>query len=157
MGSGSRGAVTPEKELERLYATLPKINCRRLCQECCGPINMTELELRRLSEQFPALPSFAREMPIALSSGQVVSERGFATDCHQCPMLKDGACSVYPIRPMICRLWGLVQSMRCPHGCTPERWVSPRESFKLLSRADQISRKAMRKGANSTVSGQRTI
>jgi hypothetical protein len=39
-------------------------------------------------------------------------------------------------------LWGLVQTMRCPYGCTPARWVSPRESFKLLSAVERISGKA---------------
>jgi hypothetical protein len=136
---------TAEQELERLYLELPAIKCKGLCQECCGPISMTQLEISRIAQLVPSFPSLAREMPVRLASGQVVIASGFVTDCEKCPLLTaDGRCSVYPIRPLICRLWGLVQAMRCPFGCTPERWVSPRESFKLLSRADQISRKAAR-------------
>jgi Fe-S-cluster containining protein len=137
---------TAEQEIEKLYADLPAINCKRLCQDCCGPISMTDFEVARIAGRVPSFPSTGRKMPVRLASGQVVIAQGFVTDCEKCPLLaEDGSCSVYPIRPLICRLWGLVQSMRCPFGCTPERWVSPRESFKLLSRADQISRKAARR------------
>jgi Fe-S-cluster containining protein len=136
---------TAEEEIERLYARLPSIKCKGLCQDCCGPISMTDLEIRRIAERVPSFPSTARQMPVRLASGQVVIANGFVTDCDTCPLLTaDGRCSVYPIRPLICRLWGLVQSMRCPHGCTPTKWVSPRESFKLLNQADRISRKATR-------------
>ena len=35
-------------ELERVYSRIPKIACRRKYQECCGPINMSLLEYRRI-------------------------------------------------------------------------------------------------------------
>lgn len=130
-------------QLDRLYAELPSIKCKGLCVDCCGPISMTQLEITRIAERVPSFPSTARQMPIRIASGQVVIAKGFVTDCETCPLLtKDGRCSVYPIRPLICRLWGLVQSMRCPHGCTPTRWVSPRESFKLLNEAERISNRS---------------
>lgn len=34
-----------------------------------------------------------------------------------CPALVADRCSVYEDRPLICRLWGAVESMPCPHGC----------------------------------------
>ncbi len=101
--------------LEALYAQLPKIECQRKCQECCGPIAMTRLEAKRLPElAFDRLPSDAGISFISRT----------ATDTLVCPLLKRGECSVYARRPAICRLWGLTEKLRCPHGCEPvPRWT----------------------------------
>ena len=57
----------------------------------------------------------------------------------QCPMLSpDRRCNVYDIRPLICRLWGLVRTMRCPWGCVPERWLSHEDGHRLLARVEAI-------------------
>lgn len=55
-------------------------------------------------------------------------------------MLTDeGRCSVYDVRPMVCRLWGLVPSMRCPYGCKPEGgYLSEREGMRMLLEANAI-------------------
>jgi hypothetical protein len=37
-----------------------------------------------------------------------------------CPALSlVGRCTVYEVRPMLCRLWGAVEGMRCDRGCLP--------------------------------------
>lgn len=104
--------------LEALYALLPKIDCQRKCQQFCGPIMMTRLEARRLPEvKFDTVP---------LKLGMGFYPRTSNTTL-MCPMLKDGGCSVYSIRPAICRLWGLTEELRCPFGCEPtERWTDAR-------------------------------
>lgn len=129
------------QQIDRLYTQLPTINCKGLCVECCGPICMTDMEADRISKQVPDFP--LKKTTIGLESGQVLGE-GYVSDCLRCPLLSnEGRCTVYSIRPLICRLWGMVQSMRCPFGCTPSRWVTPRESFKLLSEAERISKRSM--------------
>jgi Fe-S-cluster containining protein len=51
-----------------------------------------------------------------------------------CPVLNDaGRCSAYAVRPLICRLWGMVKMMRCPHGCEPSRWLTDDEAKSLLT------------------------
>ncbi|TMD08275.1 MAG: hypothetical protein E6J01_03825 [Chloroflexi bacterium] len=56
----------------------------------------------------------------------------------QCPLLTpSGTCSVYDIRPMICRVWGLTKSMACPFGCVPERWLTEDEAHALLAKAEE--------------------
>jgi Fe-S-cluster containining protein len=100
--------------LEALYAMLPKIECQRKCQDYCGPIMMTRLEAKRLPELI------CDKVPLKFGVG-------FHTRTPSktliCPLLKEGACSVYSRRPAICRLWGLTDELRCPFGCEPdERW-----------------------------------
>lgn len=39
-----------------------------------------------------------------------------------CPFLsKDRRCSIYSVRPSVCRLWGSDPSLPCEHGCTADR------------------------------------
>ena len=57
-----------------------------------------------------------------------------------CSMLSaDRRCEVYEIRPMICRLWGMVEQMPCPFGCRPEGgWLSNEDGARLLREANRI-------------------
>ena len=53
-----------------------------------------------------------------------------------CPKLKDGCCTVYDRRPLICRLWGIDEAMPCEHGCVPQGGHIPQmQSMKLLKAA----------------------
>jgi Fe-S-cluster containining protein len=57
-----------------------------------------------------------------------------------CPYLEDERCSVYEVRPLICRLWGVVDSMPCLWGCQPEpRYLTTEEGYAFLERAREIS------------------
>ena len=117
-GEGIQGReADAERLLEALYATLPALDCRRKCQASCGPIFMSRVEWSRMC--------------------QAGGERHTTT--LDCPYLdKHGACSVYSVRPMICRLWGLVKAMACPWGCVPERWLTDEEGKAFLERAGMI-------------------
>ncbi|HEV2379781.1 MAG TPA: hypothetical protein VG206_08280 [Terriglobia bacterium] len=55
-----------------------------------------------------------------------------------CPYLVAGQFFIYGVRPLICRLWGLVKAMRCPHGCEPEQWLSDEEARAMLARVIQL-------------------
>jgi hypothetical protein len=53
-----------------------------------------------------------------------IGERGVrlplvAAFAGHCPALRNGRCSVYEVRPMVCRLWGAVEGMKWPFGCAP--------------------------------------
>jgi hypothetical protein len=109
------------KQLEALYAELPAIPCQRKCHESCGPILMTKLEWTRIER---------------VATGNF---REIEPDLN-CPLLRNNECSVYETRPLICRLWGLVERMRCPFGCVPERWLTDAEAYSLLDRVGKIGR-----------------
>ncbi len=100
-------------QLDAVYSELPTIACRGLCQGSCGPVvqgrSMTKQELLRLQDVGGEKRGRQRRAPMT------------------CPYLtaedETGRCSVYEARPVICRLWGIVDDMTCPHGCevTPGR------------------------------------
>lgn len=107
--------------LEALYSELPKLECKGLCQEVCGVVPSTP-------------PEQWRVMGVL---GHVPQHQGL-----ECPLLVKGRCSVYTIRPLICRLFGMVKDderMRCPHGCVPERWLTAKEAHGFISRAEEIA------------------
>ncbi len=72
------------------------MQCRPGCHECCGPILMSPLEAKRLQ---------GRQNP--------------AHKALECPWLGKDGCRVYAMRPLICRLFGTLQDLRCPYGCAP--------------------------------------
>jgi Fe-S-cluster containining protein len=104
--------------LEALYAALPKIECKKKCHEACGPIAMSRAEWRRIRES---------GTPLTKTPDLVCSALDRQTNL----------CTIYAIRPMICRLWGLVLKLACPFGCLPERWLTDEEATEFLSRANE--------------------
>ncbi len=102
------------RRLEELYSRIPEIRCRKKCHGACGPIGLFPAEVARieaaLGMRFPAV------------------------DMHTltCPMLTAGnRCGIYPLRPLVCRLYGAVEQMRCPHGCRPARFMTDEEVLAL--------------------------
>lgn len=106
--------------LDGLYREVPEIDCQGKCQSACGPIAFTDVEMERIVKKVGRAPTAD---PRTLT----------------CSMLQGGLCRVYHLRPMICRLWGVVEMMRCPWGCEPERVLTTKESYRLLLRADVVS------------------
>lgn len=107
------------EQIDLLYATLPTLECQGKCQESCGPIYMSRGEWERIKTKLGWEPK-AKNLT--------------------CPMLHraSGNCRVYQERPMLCRLWGLVESMPCPWGCKPERYLSKEEGYQLLQQAAEL-------------------
>lgn len=108
--------------IDAIYAELPKLNCKRLCQECCGPVFMEKVEWDRIIARVGYAPKVREDLV--------------------CPMLgSNGGCKVYDVRPAICRLWGVVDNpmMKCPHGCEPDRWLTDIEADAILKRIETAS------------------
>jgi hypothetical protein len=77
--------------------------------------------------------SDAEQARIEQAHGIRIPPRDEATS-RSCPALSFlGTCQVHAVRPMICRLWGVADAMRCPHGCRPTTgWLPDQEAFTLL-------------------------
>jgi uncharacterized protein len=105
------------RRLEELYARIPKVKCRRGCSECCGPVIWSRLEWERLPEEM----------------------RKNATSLR-CPFsLPDGGCEVYELRPVVCRLFGVVKRMACPYS-GQERFLTKEEENAIIAAYSDILR-----------------
>lgn len=104
--------------LAKIYAAVPEVHCKGLCQQCCGPVFMSATEERLIAAKHGSIPSYLPNL--------------------RCDKLKDGKCSIYQDRPLICRLWGAVRRMQCPHGCRPKHFLPDHDARALLDRADAL-------------------
>lgn len=108
--------------IRKIWDTIPSARCKGLCQESCGPIFASDIERRILAEHGITIPEYSLE---ALFTG-------LATH-RACPALVDGACSVYEVRPTVCRLWGATDDMPCEFGCSPVFRLSAASGRRLLN------------------------
>lgn len=107
--------------LQELYGQVPDIpGCKGHCWMSCGPIEMSQRERQRI-----------REAGVRITDGQAA--RAMVEE-YWCEALgPDGRCAVYGLRPMICRIWGVAEGLRCPWGCVPEGgWMKDSEAQRIL-------------------------
>lgn len=113
--------MSAERRLKQLRAAIPDIGCKGLCAASCGPIGIFPVEQGAVSQ----------------AAGFHVGEH-FAVDADlNCPMLRDGKCSIYTDRPLLCRVWGAVDAprIRCPFGCEPK--LSAEQGAEIMRKAAQ--------------------
>jgi Fe-S-cluster containining protein len=68
----------------------------------------------------------------------IIFRENLVTACPQLSRTK--RCKVYAARPLICRIWGLTELLKCPHGCVPDGgFISEEDAYVLLNKARRIS------------------
>jgi len=79
------------------------------CGECCGPVPITKDEVEKISDYMKE-----HELP-----REVVSRSHKMLEC----VFRDSRkkrCSIYPVRPLVCRLFGVASGMTCLNGNTAD-------------------------------------
>lgn len=85
-------------KLDDLYSQIPNFKCIEGCTDCCGPVVMNPEEAKRIGKKIG------------------VNEH------LKCEFSINDSCSIHENRPLLCRIFGAVQSpslLDCPHGCGP--------------------------------------
>jgi len=77
---------------------LPKMQCDNGCGGCCGVVPVT-------NKEFEVILEYVLEKEIVPVDNGVT-----------CPLYTDGKCSVYTVRPLLCKLFGHNEAMKCPRG-----------------------------------------
>jgi len=113
--------VTAKQRLAHLYKQLPKVQCRGLCQEACGPIACSETEAAIMARH----------------AGKPLT---FDARTGRCNYLNaNGRCSVYAVRPLVCRVFGASKKLPCVWGCKPkEPLLSEAEEGLLFLRVLEV-------------------
>ncbi len=118
---GKPNGPDPLVELQKIYDSLPTIECRGECWDSCYSYGMTPIEQRAIEIRTGST------LPLA-----------HAGRCQKLTMF--GRCGIYDVRPLICRLWGLTRAMACNYGCRPEGgFMSNRECYLLIARVHELS------------------
>lgn len=55
-----------------------------------------------------------------------------------CAALKDKRCSIYSVRPAICRLYGVAEGLECPFACKPKKKLSKQEAHAIIREIEAI-------------------
>lgn len=111
-------------QIDAATARIPSFTCKPGCTECCGPVLMTRAEHFRI-------------LAARGGNGWPIVKPGTIT----CGLLTDsGRCSVYEIRPAVCRLFGAarVERLQCPVGCGPEKPISAVEAGIILKTVERL-------------------
>lgn len=119
------------KTLEDVWAAIPRIECRKRCAGSCTVIPLHRVELVKLRTQAPKAE--ARTYVVAPEVRVLTT----TADGH-CPLLRFKECTVYEVRPLICRLYGVAEGMSCVHGCKPERMLLREEAHVLMEAVHRI-------------------
>jgi Fe-S-cluster containining protein len=107
--------------LDALYARLPAIACQGRCAVGCGGgIFLTDAEARRLQLATHRKPKTTD------ATGRCVY------------LTADDRCSAYAVRPLACRVWGVVKMLSCMHGCVPDRWLAEPEFIRLAREVERL-------------------
>lgn len=130
----SKAMRSARAAMAKLYDELPKMECKGKCQDCCGPIGEATTKWEAMTI-----------VDASVHGGDDAIEAMQTTVSHPCacPLLKMGRCSIYHIRPLICRLWGVVDDplMRCPFGCAPSQYLTNKQTRAIFDRAVAISKR----------------
>ncbi len=115
--------LTPEEEvrMRELWALVPPVNCKGLCQDSCTTVPVMPTEAYFLMQRHNA-----KLIPFPHSKKYIMPTLGPAFEA--CQFLKDGRCSIYEDRPLICRAFGHNNlTLRCVHDCAPDPSQTPQE------------------------------
>jgi uncharacterized protein len=118
-------------DLRELYSAVPAVACKGLCHDQCTIVPIAPAERAAIEahtgRRVKTLPTV--EPPVMRP----------ADDGLTCRYLKRERCSIYEVRPMICRLYGAAAGLECPHGCRPLAGLLSREVVReLLARLDRL-------------------
>lgn len=118
------------EKLEALYKRIPKVECKGLCHQSCTLIPVADIEIKRVKERLHYNP-----FQLAKDAMDIVKTKKIPL----CRALKDNRCSIYHIRPAICRLYAAAEGLDCPFGCEPkEAKISKHEAYNLIREIEAL-------------------
>ena len=85
------------------------MKCRPGCSDCCGPVPFSKEEWGRIADKRKAT--------------------GIT-----CPYSSKDGCAIYSQRPIVCRIFGTVPGLPCPHGYMPDNPLSGDEENNIIDK-----------------------
>ncbi len=85
-------------QIQKQYERIPSFTCKTGCTDCCGPVPFTDTEWALLTPE----------------------EQNRPFNGLTCKFVSAEGCTIYDRRPLMCRIFGTVEDLQCPHGCRPD-------------------------------------
>jgi len=105
-------------ELEDLYALIPQLQCNPGCTRCCVEFGVPSM-----------VPAEAERLDRFLQMHGIEKRYAKGTTC---PYVDEQGCIVYPVRPLICRLYGNSPNYLCTVGARPIYLLSEDEEAEIF-------------------------
>jgi Fe-S-cluster containining protein len=84
-----------------------RIHCRPGCTDCCYHVfAISGIEAARISSGLAQMDSRARQ-DLETKADEYIRERLLRGTRQPCPALRDGVCSIYEFRPLMCHKFGM--------------------------------------------------
>jgi len=103
------------QRLVEIYVEIPTFECKH-CHECDGPIIWFKPEEILIRDYL-----WKHNLDYIVWSTEEFKQHNM-----RCPYLQQERCSIYPVRPIVCRLQGTIVELPCP--LSSHRYL-PREQF----------------------------
>jgi uncharacterized protein len=119
-------------KLKEIYKKIPSIECKGLCHPSCTIIPVAPIEKKRIKERVKFNP---------FRTIQELIKKGFNPEkpsLPSCPLLKENRCSVYAIRPGICRLYGVAEGLECQFGCQTKYKLTKKEAYDVIRQIEEL-------------------
>ena len=111
---------------EELYGQIPQMACESACSDCCCLVRFSRYEVAQID---------------TVRIICAVFKRFRQATTQKCPYVtQENRCSIYQVRPFVCRLFGTAdhERLRCPKGLRPEKMLSAEEAERLINRFVKI-------------------
>lgn len=126
--------VIPRK-IQAVYDAVPNAGRCNRCGQCCGPVEMSSIE-KTIILRYCSLHNIkVKDMfaPLILRVAKAVEGE------WHCPMLENNQCLIYPVRPLICRLQGVISKLPCPNNKTGSYPLSDNRAAEMLHYLQRFS------------------
>jgi len=101
--------------------------------DCCGNDVIFKPQELKAIESIVNLKKYKKE---AINDGYRLSTRGIKNE--KCVFLKNGKCSVYSVRPEICKDYGERVYIQCPYNGLKEIPSNPDERYNLTIKVQKV-------------------
>jgi len=110
-----------DTKLGIIYSQIPKATCPEGCGKCCGIVYPSRLELNNIYSWCVLHKIEPKDFTMAPEL--------------DCPYLgQDKRCTIYPVRPFLCRILGASHDLPCPLGlCSARQRLNSAVSRHLYS------------------------
>ena len=106
------------RRLNIIYDQIPSFDCRH-CQQCSSPIIWLKPEEINIKE-------YLKKYHLQYLT---LSDEEFQKNNLRCPYQQHNRCIIYPVRPLVCRLQGLIPDLPCQYNNTK---LLSKEKYRFL-------------------------
>ena len=113
--------------LNKIYAQIPSFDCKH-CQQCSNPIMWFKAEQINIKD-------YLQKHHLSFLT---LSEEEFRQYQMKCPYLHNNRCCIYPVRPIVCRLQGVIPELSCPFNNSV--LLSKEQYFRIINEFNALNR-----------------